>query len=381
MTDAYGRPITYLRLSVTDLCNLRCTYCMPPEGVCKREHSEICSIEELAELAGAFVGLGIQKIRLTGGEPLVRRGIVSLVEKLNALRPLGLEELCLTTNGILLPDLAAPLRTAGMDRLNVSLDTLRPDRYRALTRGGELDRVLEGLAAAEAAGFRDLRLNAVLLKGVNDGELRDLALLAKDRPWSVRFIELMPIGPGAALEFLPAEAVLEAVPELRKTQNEATGDGGTEKTIPLGAELSGGQRDFNTICAAELRKWYPTPSRWHPASPASRMTDERLSDGRTRSRDLSNVARYYTAPGWAGTVGLITPMSCGFCTQCNRVRLTADGKLKPCLHSPEEYPLRGLRGDELQAAILAAIQRKPERHRLSETNASESARPMNEIGG
>lgn len=316
MTDAFGRPITYLRLSVTDLCNLRCVYCMPPEGVCKREHSEICSLEELAELAGAFVDLGITKIRLTGGEPLVRKGIVSLVEKLNALRPRGLEELCMTTNGTLLPELAAPLRAAGLDRLNISLDTLRPDRCRALTRGGDLNLVLDGIAAAEAAGFDRISLNAVLLKGVNDDELAELAGLARTHPWSVRFIELMPIGPGAAMPeaFLPADAVLRELPEL----------------VPLEGQ---------------------------------------------------GVARLYTAPGWAGTVGLIAPMSACFCAACSRIRITADGRLKPCLHSSEEYPLRGLHGDDLKAAILAAVLRKPARHHLSGSNASESARPMNEIGG
>ena len=343
MIDACGRTINYLRLSVTDLCNLRCTYCMPPEGVCKRAHSEICSLDELTELAGAFVDLGVQKIRLTGGEPLVRKGVLSLVEKLDALRPFGLEELCLTTNGTLLPELAAPLRAAGLDRLNISLDTLRPARYRALTRGGELDRVFAGIAAAEAAGFRDLRLNAVLLKGVNDDELAELAGLARTRPWSVRFIELMPIGPGAALDFLPAEAVLEAVPELRELQNakgnlqnEATEDGGTEPSTSLRS----------------------------------------AQDDRPRG-----VARLFTASGWAGTVGLIAPMSACFCAACSRIRITADGRLKPCLHSPEEYPLRGLHGDELKSAILAAVLRKSARHHMSDTNASESARPMNEIGG
>ena len=360
MTDAFGRPITYLRLSVTDLCNLRCVYCMPPEGVCKREHSEICSLEELAELAGAFVELDVKKIRLTGGEPLVRKGIVSLVEKLNALRPLGLEELCMTTNGLLLPDLAAPLRAAGLDRLNISLDTLRPDRYRALTRSGELDRVLAGIAAAEAAGFRDVRLNAVLLKGVNDDELRDLALLARDHPWSVRFIERMPIGPGAALDFLPAEAVLAAVPELVRMQNAKCKM--QNEAAPVGAVI--GRPPVADTCRDGT-----LPSAWLQAE----NVVEIQNDG--------GVARLYTAPGWAGTVGLIAPMSACFCASCTRVRLTADGKLKPCLHSADEYPLRGLHGDELRKAIQAAVMQKPARHRLSDTQPSESIRPMNEVGG
>lgn len=330
MTDAYGRTIDYLRLSVTDLCDLRCVYCMPPEGVCKRLHREICSLEELEEMAAACTALGVKKIRLTGGEPLVRRGILSLVERLAALKSVGLEELTMTTNGQRLAELAAPLRSAGLDRLNISLDSLRPERFRALTRGGTLDRVLDGIAAAEAAGFRNLRLNAVLLKGVNDDELRDLALLAKDRPWSVRFIELMPVGPGAGLPdaFLPAEAVLTAVPELQEMQD-----------------------------------------------------PERGTQNNPKGQGGSGPARRYTAPGWAGTVGLIAPLSRSFCQACNRVRISADGKLKPCLHGAEEFPLRGLHGDALEAAIRRAVLRKPAAHSLRPAVPSENARDMYEIGG
>lgn len=314
MLDSYGRTIDYLRLSVTERCQLRCVYCMP-EGPCgTRDDAALCSLDELTELAAACVALGVKKIRLTGGEPLLRAELLPLIERLRALP--GLEELALTTNGQWLAELAAPLRAAGLDRLNVSLDTLRPARYRTLTRGGSLQRVLDGLEAAERAGFRDLRLNAVLLKGVNDDELAELAALARTHPWSVRFIELMPIGPGAAMPeaFLPVDAVLQELPELQ----------------PLA---------------------------------------------------LQGVARRYTAPGWAGTVGLIAPMSASFCEACSRIRITADGRLKPCLHSPEEYPLRGLHGEALRAAIEAAVARKPAAHRLMETRQSRSARPMNEIGG
>ncbi|MBQ1678743.1 MAG: GTP 3',8-cyclase MoaA [Oscillospiraceae bacterium] len=343
MLDSYGRTIDYLRLSVTERCQLRCAYCMPAGACGGRDDAALCSRDELTELAAACAALGVRKIRLTGGEPLLRTDLLPLIEGLRTLP--GLEELALTTNGQRLAELAAPLRAAGLDRLNVSLDTLRPARYRALTGGGALRRVLDGLSAAEAAGFRDLRLNAVLLKGVNDDELVELAGLARTHPWSVRFIELMPIGPGAAMPeaFLPADAVLEAVPELRELQKakgnfqrEATEDGGTDPSTSLRS----------------------------------------AQDDRPRG-----VARLYTAPGWAGTVGLIAPMSACFCAACSRIRITADGRLKPCLHSPEEYPLRGLHGDDLTAAILAAVQRKPARHHLSGSNASESARPMNEIGG
>ena len=318
MRDQYGRRIEYLRISLTDLCNLRCVYCMPEEGVCKLPHDRILSLEEVAEIAGAAVELGIRKIRLTGGEPLVRRGIVELVRSLRALP--GLRELVLTTNGILLPELAQPLRDAGLDRVNISLDTLDAEKYRRLTRGGDLEKALEGIRAAEAAGFAPIKLNAVLLGGVNDDEIPALCELTKERPIEMRFIELMPIGD--ALYFgpeacIPVDTVLERMPGLQ-----------------------------------------PLP------------------------RAHGSVARRYTLPGAVGTVGLISPVSCSFCSECNRVRLTADGFMKPCLHSAEEFPLRGLHGAALRDAIRAAVNAKPEAHiEFTPTQRSESARNMNQIGG
>lgn len=315
MNDTLGRKITYLRLSVTDLCNLRCIYCMPDHGVPKRAHSEICSLEELCDMAAAAVSLGVRKVRITGGEPLVRRGVVSLCRMLRALP--GLEELCLTTNGVRLPELAAPLREAGVDRLNISLDTLRPERYRSITRIGELSSVLRGLDAAEAAGFSHTKLNCVLMGGVNDDEIEDFVRLTQARPLSVRFIELMPMGACAGWEkarFLPAGAVLDRVPELE----------------PAG------------------------------------------TDG---------VSRLYRIPGAAGTVGLIEPMSHAFCAECSRIRITADGKLKPCLHADTEIALRGLHGEALLDAIRQGIARKPEHHALMRDGESHAGRCMSEIGG
>lgn len=315
MNDTLGRKITYLRLSVTDLCDLRCIYCMPEHGVPKRAHSEICSLEELCDMAAAAVSLGVRKVRITGGEPLVRRGVVSLCRMLRALP--GLEELCLTTNGVRLPELAAPLREAGVDRLNISLDTLRPERYRSITRIGELSSVLRGLDAAEAAGFSHTKLNCVLIGGVNDDEIEDFVRLTQARPLSVRFIELMPMGACAKWEkacFLPAGAVLDRVPELE----------------PAG------------------------------------------TDG---------VSRLYRIPGAAGTVGLIEPMSHAFCAECSRIRITADGKLKPCLHADTEIALRGLHGEALLDAIRQGIARKPERHALTRGGQSHAGRCMSEIGG
>ena len=212
MKDACAREITYLRLSVTDLCDLRCRYCMPPEGVPKRPHDEICSVEELVEIVRQAAALGIRKVRLTGGEPLVRRGILDICRGIAALE--GVEELCLTTNGTALSRLAAPLREAGVDRLNVSLDTLRPGRFAHMTRVGRLEDVLSGLEAARAAGFTGTKLNVVLMKGFNEDEIPAFVDLTRREPLEVRFIELMPIGEGTRENFLPSSAVLSACPEL-----------------------------------------------------------------------------------------------------------------------------------------------------------------------
>ena len=314
MIDRSGRTIDYLRLSVTDLCNYRCRYCMPEGGIYKRSHREILSIEELVNIARAAAALGITKIRITGGEPLVRRGVVELCRRLREIPEI--RELCLTTNGSLLPRLARPLRDAGVDRLNISLDTLRPDRFAAMTRLGTLQDVLDGIAAAEEAGFQHLKLNTVLTGGFNDDEIRDFVELTKAHAWEVRFIELMPMGPCAGWDkscFLPNTAVLKCCPDLR-----------------------------------------PIPS--------------------------EGVARRYKLPGAKGTVGLISPVSHDFCADCRRIRVTADGKLKGCLHSREEIPLRGLHGEALTDAVRQGILHKPERHHLAE-RASDTPRNMNQIGG
>lgn len=312
MTDHCRREITYLRLSVTDLCSLRCRYCMPAEGVRKRDHAEICSVEELVEIARQAAACGITKVRLTGGEPLVRRGILDICRGISRLD--GIRELCLTTNGLALPELAGPLRAAGVDRLNVSLDTLRPERYAWLTRGGRLENALAGLRAAAEAGFTGLKLNAVLLRGFNGDEIPGFVELTRQYPIEVRFIELMPIGAGSGMEYLPADAVLDACPEL-----------------------------------------LPVPD--------------------------CGVARRYRLPDGRGLVGLIAPMSHRFCAACDRIRVTADGMLKPCLHSRQEIPLRGLSGEALRQAITEGIAAKPEGHQMDKTGSSSAARAMYQIGG
>ena len=317
MKDTFKREITYLRISLTDLCNLRCTYCMPPEGVKKQEHRQILSLEEIEEIARAAAALGVRKIRLTGGEPLVRRGVVTLCRKLRAIPEL--EELALTTNGILLPELASELKAAGVDRVNISLDTLDPEKYRRITRAGDLQDVLAGIRAAKDAGLTPLKLNCVLIGGFNDDEIPALAALTEREAVEVRFIELMPIGHTAGFgpeAYLPCEAVTERLPRLERLPE----DGG--------------------------------------------------------------VAERYRLPGAAGTVGLIRPLSRCFCGRCNRIRLTADGCLKPCLHSREEIPIRGLHGEALRRELEKAILHKPEQHgELSARLRSEADRDMNQIGG
>ena len=314
MLDSCGRTIDYLRLSVTDLCNYRCRYCMPAEGVCKRSHADILSVDELIEIGQAAAACGVKKIRLTGGEPLVRRGILDICRGIRAIP--GLEELCLTTNGSLLPSMAAPLREAGVDRLNISLDTLRPDRFREMTRIGTLSDVLKGIQAAESAGFEHLKLDTVLIGGFNDDEIGDFLTLTIEHPWEVRFIELMPMGPCA----------------------------NWEKTRFLSSD---------TI-----------PQRY--------STLQKIND--------QGVARRYRLPDAKGTVGLISPMSHDFCADCRRIRVTADGKLKGCLHSREELPMKGLHGKDLVEAICQGILQKPQRHHLAE-GASDTPRTMNQIGG
>ena len=317
MVDTHNRIIDYLRISVTDRCNLRCCYCMPAHGVAKREHNEILRAEEILEIARAAADCGIRKLRVTGGEPLVRRGIVALCRDLAGIP--GIEELALTTNGALLPGMAADLKAAGVRRVNVSIDSLRPERYTDITRGGDLTKAVAGIRAAFAAGLTPVKLNAVLIGGVNDDEIVDIVELTRRYPLDVRFIELMPVGEGLPLwksGYLPNETVLQRVPAL-----------------------------------------VPAP-------------DER------------GVARYYQLPGAPGRVGLINPVSNHFCQSCNRLRLTADGMLKPCLHSAVEIPVRGLTGDALRQEVRRAILTKPEgRNELSADSPSDAGRRMNQIGG
>ena len=316
MLDKFGREITYLRLSVTDLCNLRCRYCMPEEGVAKKDHAAMLTEDEMILAVEAAASLGITKLRVTGGEPLVKKNILSICRR--AAQVPGIWEVCMTTNGLRLPELAVPLRSAGVRRLNISLDTLDPDKYAQITRCGVLSDALAGIHAALKAGFEKIKLNAVLIGGFNDDEIEKMAKLTLRYPLDMRFIELMPMGEnGFGKEaYLPYTEVLRRLPEL----------------MPLPGE--------------------------------------------------GGAAKLYRLPGAIGNVGLISPVSAHFCSGCNRLRLTADGKLKPCLHSSAEYPIKGLDKAGMAAAMEEAILGKPEWHGLLDyRNRSRSARSMNRIGG
>ena len=317
MIDNYNRQINYLRVSVTDKCNLRCRYCMPEEGVLHREHKDMMTVEETFMAIKAAAELGINKIRITGGEPLVKRGIVNLCREVAEIQ--GIDEVCITTNGILLTQMAEDLKTAGVDRLNISLDTLDPEKFHYITRVGQLQDVLDGMEAAEKAGFENTKINCVLMGGFNDDEIEDFVDLTREKPIEVRFIELMPIGGGIGFDkqqFVSCEEVLKRVPELVSMETE---------------------------------------------------------DG---------VAKMYRIPGAPGKVGLIRPISCEFCEGCNKIRLTADGKIKPCLHSDQEIPLKGLMQDEMTETLRKAILDKPERREeLDADNPSQAGRDMNQIGG
>ena len=316
MKDLFGREITYLRLSVTELCDLRCRYCMPEEGVCKRSHDQMLTEEEMVRAVRAAARLGVSKVRVTGGEPLTKPNILSICRGISQTEGIG--ETSITTNGVRLSDLAAPLREAGVKRVNISLDTLDAAKYARITRRDRLDDALRGLRAALRAGFEKVKINAVLIGGFNDDEIPELAALTEKWPVDVRFIELMPM-PGNT-EF------------------------GPESYIPVSRVLD--------------------------ALPKARLEKE---DG---------VARLYRLPGAQGCIGLISPVSQHFCFSCNRIRLTADGKLKPCLHSAEEYSIKGLDEDGMVEQMRWVILAKPRCHdQLSASSRSHTPRNMNQIGG
>ncbi len=325
MRDRFGRDLHDLRVSLTDRCNLRCVYCVPSGYAGVRPRREPLRDDELLLLVRAAAELGVRKLRLTGGEPTLRPGLVDLVRELAAIA--GLEDIGMTTNGLLLEPLAAPLAAAGLRRVNVSLDTTDPEKFRRITGGGRLERVLAGIAAAEAAGLVPVKLNTVVVRGFNDDDVVSLAALTRDRPWEVRFIEIMPfgrVGRFAAASVVPSAETMARI------------EAALGPLIPL--DVSGD----------------------HPA-------------------------RTYRLPGAAGRLGFISPWSRPFCSRCGRLRLTADGRLRLCLLRDDEVDLltplrRGASFDQLKALLRAAAFGRPPGHALAD-GAFPRARLMSQIGG
>jgi len=324
--------VSYLRVSVTDRCNQRCVYCMPASGVPLKGHEHILRFEEIERVVRAAVPLGVRSVRLTGGEPLVRRGLVDLAALLAAVP--GIDDLALTTNGVLLAGMAGPLRRAGVRRVNVSLDSLRPDRYRHMTRTGLFARARAGLEAALEAGFDPVKVNTVVVRGVNDDEIEDMALRAARGSLVWRFIELMPLGEGGVWGeegLVPSDEIVGRLERFAAERGIAFEEEGTAEP-PFGA----------------------------------------------------GPARYFRFG--RGRVGVISPMTHGFCSRCNRLRLTSDGKIHPCLASPLEVDLagplrRGASGEELTALLAEAVRMKPQAHRLAERRPELLRRQMSQIGG
>ena len=334
MQDTYGRTIEYLRISLTDRCNFRCIYCMPEEGVDPIPHESILRIEEMARAVRIAADLGIRSIRLTGGEPLVRKGVVDLVREI-ADTP-GIDNVSMTTNGVLLPSMADELKEAGLSRVNISLDTMDAEQFHMITRRGELQQTLDGIEAALEVGFDPVKINVVTVRQFNQDFL-GFARMSVDRPLHVRFIEYMPVGESSGADgcgWGPDEVV--TCEEICDQINQQAADQGLPQLEPVQGQ---------------------GPIGWGPA-------------------------RYQRFPGAKGTVGFISPLSRHFCKTCNRIRLTADGKLRRCLFSDEEFDLRAaLRGDggdeAVRAVFLEAVGAKPDEHH----DKVGTARRMSQIGG
>ena len=315
MIDQFGRTVRYLRVSVTDKCNLRCVYCMPLEGLDWLKREEILTYEEIAEVVRTMAGMGLERVRITGGEPLIRRDLSDLVKMIADVPEI--EDLSLSTNAVLLADQAEALKQAGVQRLNISLDSLQADRVDAISRRpGSYSKIMEGLDAAEEVGFAPLKINVVLIRGQNDDEIEDFARITRERPWHIRFIELMPTGANLDLSANSFVSCADALRRVRKIEQLEPVDG------PFG----------------------------------------------------NGPATYYRFSGAPGTVGVITPMSHNYCDRCNRMRLTASGQLRPCLFGDIETNLRDpLRaGQDLRPLIEETLRIKPERHYLIQGSAAGS---------
>ena len=321
--DQFGRRIEYLRISVTDRCNFRCAYCMPVEGLPWLPRADILSYEEITEIVRQLAPLGVSRLRITGGEPTIRPQLSTLIAMLREVP--GIQDIALSTNGVKLPEMAAELKGAGLDRVNMSADSLRPDRIREIARRSISFSPIDAAAAAERAGLGPVKLNMVVMRGINDDELEDFARLTLEHPWHVRFIELMPVGEMAELTFdrvVPSDEILSRLAAI----------------APLAADAG--------------------PARGN------------------------GPAAYYRFAGAPGSVGVITPMTHTYCGDCNRVRLTADGRLRTCLYGDEEVNFRdALRaGDALAPLYATALAAKPREHALLQMKVG-GLRALSQIGG
>jgi len=319
MLDNYGREINYLRVSLTDRCNLRCIYCMPEQGVEKKKHEDILRFEEVIKVVKTSTTLGIKKVRYTGGEPLIIPGIDRLIYDTSKIK--NIEDVALTTNGILLSEVAEELKKSGLKRVNISLDTLNKRKYKSITRGGDLDKVIDAIDKCLTIGLNPVKINTVVIRGINDDEIKDFIRLSKELPVEVRFIQLMPIGEGAKLYDkgkMSFDEIIDDYPDL----------------IPL-------------------------------------MTD------------VSSTAKLFKLKNSKGKIGFISPVSCKFCSSCNKIRLTSTGALRPCLHSEEEINVKSYINNEirLNAALRSAIMNKPMHHYFDAENNNKNGKMMFQIGG
>lgn len=334
--DPFGRVITYLRISVTDRCNLRCVYCMPQEGLQWQPRSDQLSVEEIVRVVETAAQGGVKRVRLTGGEPLVHPNIVEIVRRIASIQ--NIEEVSLTTNAMLLERLAQPLADAGLTRVNISLDSLNADKFRHITRGGEIDRVWRGIAAAERALLAPLKLNTVIVRGLNADELPAFARLTIENDWHVRFIEVMPIG---------------------------------------------NAQDWGEGFPAPVERYFSVQEMRSSLSTFDLQPFDGLRAGPVTAPTGNGPARTFRISGALGTVGFISPLGEHFCENCNRLRLTSDGKLRSCLVIPNEISLREAvrNGRPLDEFFHQAISTKPQHHNMLVAAPAGARRGMSQIGG
>ncbi len=325
ITDKYQRVIDYIRISITDRCNLRCIYCMPDEGINLFEHKEVLTYEEIIRVVRVAATLGVKKVRITGGEPLIKKDLPFLISSINAIP--GIEDISLTTNGVLLKRYALTLKQSGLKRVNISLDTFRPDRYSEITRGGKIEDVLEGIQEAEYIGLKPVKINMVPIRGINDDEIEDFARLTINSENHVRFIEFMPFGSRglwSSDRYISTDEIKERVSAIAPIE-------------PVKARRSG-------------------------------------------------PARYYRFLDAKGVIGFISPITHHFCNSCNRLRLTSNGMLRPCLFSDTEIDIKSaLRSTdddrELERLLGLSIEIKPQGHQMGHQRSLVMLRPMSKIGG